>query len=177
MSAIFLPMKRVTNQGDSYMRKQLLKALATISFLIAVAIVPVSTQAQTLAHRVRANIPFDFIVADKTLPAGEYYISRTQQYSGDDVVTIATVNGRALVVQMTSGTQVLTPKKRGVLIFNRYGNQHFLSQVWVAGSNLGRVLRQSHSERELERAAKNIVQRDGQKTPATATVSVVIGPQ
>jgi hypothetical protein len=71
------------------MRKQLLKALATISFLIAVAIVPVrSAQAQTLAYRVRANIPFDFIVADKTFPAGEYYIYRTRQYSGDDVVTV-----------------------------------------------------------------------------------------
>lgn len=177
MSAIFLPMKRVTNQGDSYMRKQLLKALATISFLIAVAIVPVSTHAQTLAYRVKANIPFDFIVADKTLPAGQYYISRTRQYSSDDVVTISTLDGRALAVRLTIGTQVLTPKKQGALIFHRYGNQHFLSQVWVAGNNMGRILRPSRSERELERATKNIVQRDGQKTPATATVSVVIGQQ
>jgi len=160
------------------MRKQLLKALATISFLIAVAIVPVhSAHGQTLAYRVRANIPFDFIVADKTLPAGEYYISRTRQYSNDDVLTISTVDGRALAVRLTFGVQVLTPKKQGVLIFNRYGDQHFLAQVWVAGSSLGRVFTQSHSERELEREAKSIARRSGEKAPATAIVSVVVGPQ
>ena len=160
------------------MRKQLLKTLATISFLIAVAIVPVhSAHGQTLANRVRANIPFDFILGDKTLPAGEYYISRTRQYSSDDVLTISTVEGRALAVRLTSGVQVLTPKKQGVLVFNRYGNQHFLAQVWVAGSSMGRVFTQSRSERELEREAKSIARQSGEKAPAKATVSVVIGPQ
>jgi frataxin-like iron-binding protein CyaY len=160
------------------MRKQLLKALATISFLVAVAIVPVhSAHGQTLANRVRANIPFDFIVADKTLPAGEYYISRTRQYSNDDVLTISTVDGRALAVRLTSGVQTLTPKEQGVLVFNRYGNQHFLAQVWVAGSNLGRAFLRSRGERELEREAKNIARKGGEKAPATATVDVVAGPQ
>ena len=160
------------------MRKQLLKALATISFLVAVAIVPVhSAHGQTLANRVRANIPFDFIVGDKTVPAGEYYVSRTRQYSSDDVLTISSVDGRALAMRLTSGVQSLTPKKQGVLVFNRYGNQHFLAQVWVAGSSMGRVFTRSRSERELEREAKSIARQNGDKVSATATVSVVIGPQ
>jgi hypothetical protein len=158
------------------MRTQLLKTLAIFSFLIAVAIVPVrSAHGQTLAHRVRANIPFDFIVGDKTIPAGEYYIYRTRQYSNDDVLTIGTVNGRALAVRLTSGVQVLTPKKHGVLIFNRYGDQHFLAQVWVAGSSLGRVFTRSRSERELEQQVKSIARQRGEKAPATATVSIVAG--
>lgn len=160
------------------MRKQLLKTLATISFLIAVAIVPVrSAHGQSLAYRVKANIPFDFIVADKTLPAGEYFVSRTRQYSGDDVLTISTVDGRALAVRLTVGVQSLTPKKQGVLVFHRYGNQHFLSQVWPRGSSMGRSLLRSRTERELERDAKNIARQQGDKTPATATVSVVGSPE
>jgi len=160
------------------MRKQLLKTLATISFLIAVAIVPVrSAHGQSLAYRVRANIPFDFIVADKTLPAGEYFVSRTRQYSGDDVLTISTVDGRALAVRLTVGVQSLTPKKQGVLVFHRYGNQHFLSQVWPRGSSMGRSLLRSRTERELERDAKNIARQQGDKTPATATVSIVGSPE
>ena len=72
------------------MRKQLLKALTTISFLIAIAIVPVpSAHAQSLVYRVRANIPFDFIVDDKTFPAGEYFISRTRQYSSSLAVHLS----------------------------------------------------------------------------------------
>ena len=161
------------------MRKQLLKTFAIISFLIAVAFVPVrSAQAQTLAYRVRANIPFDFIVADETLPAGDYYIYRTRQYSSDDVLTISTIEGRVLAVRLTNGVQTLTPKEQGVLIFNRYGNKHFLSQVWIAGSNMGRVFRQSRSERELEREVKSIARLSGEKVPATTTVSVVVaGPR
>ena len=160
------------------MRTHFLKALATISFLIAVAIVPVrSAQAQTLAYRVRANIPFDFIVADKTFPAGEYYIYRTREYSGDDVVTVGTTDGRTLALRLTTTVQTLTPKKQGVVIFHRYGNQHFLAQVRVAGSNTGRSFSKSRSERELEREVKSIARQDREKAPAMTTVSVVLGQQ
>jgi hypothetical protein len=157
------------------MRKQLLKTLATISFLIAVAIVPVrSAHAQSLTYRVKANIPFDFIVGDKTLPAGEYFVSRTRQFSGDDALTISTLDGRALAVRLTFGVEALTPKKQGFLIFHRYGNQHFLFQVWPAGSSLGRILIRSRSEREAEREANNIARQRGEKTSPTETVSVVV---
>src|SRR5262245_55748445 len=162
--------------GRFIMRKQLLKALVTISFLIAIAIVPVqSAQAQSLVYRVRANIPFDFIVDDKTFPAGEYFISRTRQYSSDDVLTISSLKGRTLAVHLTFGVETLTPKKQGVVVFNRYGNQHFLSQVWVAGSSTGRVLTKGRSERDLEREVKNIARTGTDKAPATVTVSIV-GP-
>jgi hypothetical protein len=157
------------------MRTQLLKTLATISFLIAIAIVPVrSAHAQSLTYRVRANIPFDFIVADKTLPAGEYFVSRTRQVSGDDALTISTLDGRALAVRLTFGVQALAPKKQGFLLFHRYGNQHFLFQVWPAGSSMGRILIQSRGERELEREANNIARQRGEKAPSTAMVSVVV---
>jgi hypothetical protein len=161
------------------MRKQLLKTLAILSFLIAVAIMPVqSAQAQSLAYRVRANIPFDFIVGNETLPAGDYYIYRTRQYSSDNVLTISTVEGRVLAVRLTNGVQTLTPKKEGVLIFKRYGNKHFLSQVWIAGSTFGRAFLQSRSERELEREVKSIGRLNGEKVPAAMTVSVVVaGPR
>jgi frataxin-like iron-binding protein CyaY len=94
------------------------------------------------------------------------------------VLTISTIEGRVLTVRLTNGVQTLTPKKQGVLIFNRYGNKHFLSQVWIAGSNMGRVFRQSRSERELEREVKSIARLSGEKVPATMTVSVVVaGPR
>ena len=35
------------------------------------------------------------------------------------------------------------------LIFNRYGNKYFLSQIWTAGSKSGRELPKSQRETEL----------------------------
>lgn len=152
------------------MRKLLLKTLTAISFLIAVAIVP--AQSQTLAYRLKANIPFDFVVADKTLPAGEYFIIRTRQFSGDDMLTISNADGHRLAVLLTSSVQSLTPKKEGVMLFHRYGDQHFLSQVWPAGATIGRNFSRSRSERELERKAEHIARTGSEKASVTVMVNV-----
>jgi hypothetical protein len=37
------------------------------------------------------------------------------------------------------------------LVFNRYGDHYFLSQIWEAGDNAGRELMKSREERQLER--------------------------
>jgi hypothetical protein len=153
------------------MRTQLLKSLATISFLIAISIVPFgSVQSQTIAYRLRANIPFDFIVTDKKLPSGEYFITRTRQYASDDVLTISSVDGHVVAILLTNSVQTVAPKKQGVVLFNRYGNQHFLNEVWPAGSSTGKALLKSRVERELEREAKNIARNGTDKAPATVTV-------
>jgi hypothetical protein len=39
-------------------------------------------------------------------------------------------------------------------VFNRYGDQYFLSQVWIAGSDTGRDLFQSRNERSLAKESK-----------------------
>ena len=156
------------------MRKQILKTLVAINFLLAIAIVP--AKGQTLAYQLKANIPFDFIVADQTLPAGEYSITRTRQYSGDDLLTISSADGHTLAVLFTSSVQSLTPKRHGVMIFHRYGNEHFLSEVWPAGAITGRSLFKSRSERDLKREAEKFVRTGNEKMPATVTVNVVNVP-
>ncbi len=59
------------------MRKYFVKVLATVSFLIATLVVTTGpAQAQSLANPIRVRVPFDFIVANKTLVVGEYFIQR-----------------------------------------------------------------------------------------------------
>ena len=48
-------------------------------------------------------------------------------------------------------------QERGKLVFHKYGDQYFLSQIWRTGENGGRELRMAHKEREL---AKNVVERE-----------------
>ena len=48
------------------------------------------------------------------------------------------------------------------LVFNRYGDHYFLSQVWTAGNSRGRQLLKSGREREMAQVAK--IETQGQIT-------------
>ena len=160
------------------MRKQLVKALTVSSFLIAIAIATVATaQAQSPSHRLRVNVPFDFMLADKTYPAGEYVISRVAEYSGDNAILIRSVIGHTSVMRLTSAVISLTPTEHAMLVFHRYGDQHFLVQIWPAGSSTGRALPKSRTERSIQKANNSAPIVMNRRTPVTETVTVTSGLQ
>ena len=132
------------------MKKQFTQALTRIGFLMITAMVIAvgSAQGQSLASKIKANIPFDFIVADKKLPAGEYSIGRAQAGPGDTIILISSTDQPANVFSLTHAVQSREPMDKGTLVFHRYGDQYFLFQVWPAGANTGRVLPKSRRERE-----------------------------
>src|SRR6266705_1982513 len=152
------------------MKKQLVNVLTKIGFLSVMALVTAvgSAQGQSLAYKLRANIPFDFVVADKKLPAGDYLIGRAQQGNGDSLLLISSVDGHSNAVRFTIPVITLDPKDKGTLIFHRYGDQYFLSQVWAAGANTGRMFSESRGEREAK--AHTSADKMAMKT---ATVTVV----
>jgi hypothetical protein len=113
------------------------------AFVIGVAAAgTVSAQSVTL----RAKIPFSFVVRGQTLPAGEYAMLPE---NGPYVIVIQGIDHRAAVgavVYATSGRSFRKQTPR--LVFNVYGNQYFLSQIWSSGDQ-GSQLPMSRSEREL----------------------------
>ncbi|HET6972734.1 MAG TPA: hypothetical protein VFH96_01845 [Pyrinomonadaceae bacterium] len=126
--------------------------------LLAVMIViaaSVSANAQSLNYRLTANIPFDFSVSGKKLPAGQYLINRAQVSDGDMVVQIRSTDGHSNVTRLTIPVSAHRPMKNGTLVFNRYGDEYFLSEIWPAGGETGRVLHKSRAERELARKAQD----------------------
>lgn len=40
--------------------------------------------------------------------------------------------------------------QRGKVVFHRYGNRYFLSEVWIGGESTGRVCVQSRAEKRLQ---------------------------
>src|SRR5437867_6267784 len=108
------------------MKKQLVNVLTKIGFLSAMALVTAvgSAQGQSLVYKLRANIPFDFVVADKKLPAGEYSIGRVTQDAGDSFLLISSVDGRASAIRSTIPVETQAPKDDGTLVFHRYGDQY-----------------------------------------------------
>ena len=155
------------------MKKQLVNVLTKFGFLSVIALVTAvgSAQGQSLAYKLRANIPFDFVVGDKKLPAGEYSIGRARQDSDDSILLISSADGRGNAIRLSIpvGSRVL--KNEGTLVFHRYGDQYFLSQVWPVSASTGRELTRSLSEREL--AANSSAGKMSKKTQAIETVNIV----
>lgn len=133
------------------MNKQFAQTFTKLSFWIITAMVIAvgSAQGQSLASKIKANIPFDFIVADQTLPAGEYSIGRAQIGSGDSVILISGTDKAANIFSLTNAVQTSKPSDKATLVFHRYDEQYFLFQVWPAGANTGRVVPKSRRETEL----------------------------
>ena len=116
-----------------------------------------------------ADIPFGFMAGDKMLPAGTYNVTRPGDFP--TVLHIQNqdwIHGGALVQANIS--QPANTKGTTSLVFNRYGDRHFLSQVWTAGRSGGYLLRKSRQEQELARelAAK------GTRVPEVVSVAASV---
>ena len=126
-----------------------LLVVMTIGGLLALSLVA-SAQAQLPGVPIRASIPFDFMVRGKTLPAGNYEIERVT----DDPSSLLLRNVNNKHEQIVFETESMQGKRiarHNVLVFNRYGDDYFLSEVVTAGDQTGRELAPSHAERTLRR--------------------------
>ena len=159
------------------MNKQVVRALAMTGLLAVMVMVAAvsSAQGQTANTRMTANVPFDFGVANKTFPAGEYLITRAQPDSSDLVLLIMSVDGHSKMVKITIPISKLEPGDKSKLVFHRYGEQYFLSEVWTAGSSVGRGFLKSRREREAEDNARDSVGALNKKPQTMETVNIVIG--
>ena len=109
-----------------------------------------TANAQSLQYRLTVNIPFDFTVTDKKLPAGKYSIGRAQQGNGDLVIQISSEDGNESVSRLTIPVVTRDPADQGMLVFHQYEDEYFLFEIWPAGGHTGRALPKSRAERELE---------------------------
>lgn len=118
-------------------------------FLITMfAAAALSTHAQA-EYGARALVPFDFIVGDKTIPAGRisaHGVSEAVQGS----LAIRNLGQGELVLR--AGRRVLGTERSNEcqLIFNRYENRYFLAQILIPGYQAWEVTK-SNEEKSFER--------------------------
>lgn len=94
-------------------------------------------------------IPFPFVVAGHTLPAGRYIVSRVNE----NTMKIRGSKSPGMFV-LTNAAQRSESDNSSKLVFHRYESTYFLSQVWITGNDQGREVRPSRAEREM--AAKTM---------------------
>ncbi len=153
------------------MKKEIIKGLCMFALLFAfAALVDQPTKAQSLEYGLRANIPFEFTVADKKLPAGRYSIGRIRQNRDDLVIQISSLQEKLIASGFTIPVDSLTPNDKARLVFHRYGNQYFLFQVWAAGASTGRVFRQTRTERELRLKERGTLGMMGIREPQVISI-------
>ena len=105
--------------------------------------------------KLNANVPFDFVVGDKTLAAGEYSVRQISTNS-NEALAIRSSDGNHKAIRLTNAVSSNSPGKRASLTFRRYGSTYYLAQVWLPGSAEGREMLKSKAERTIERElAKN----------------------
>jgi hypothetical protein len=153
------------------MRKEILRGFTMLMLVVAVALATAagSVNAQT-PNRVRANVPFEFVVGDKTLEAGEYTV-QTAIAGGEALVIRGTENGMG-AMRLSSQTDVAKVKTHARLVFRRYGEKYFLAQIWN-GEKIGRELAKSRQERAIEHELASIPSRSELAQSTYETVEVV----
>jgi hypothetical protein len=119
----------------------------TLTIAIAVALLAVT--AGYAQSKLIADIPFEFAIGQKVLPAGEYTVNPG---AAPGVLVIGGRDASVFTQTIPSSTNSGTvPGSK--LVFNRYGNTYFLSQVWNAENQRGYRLPKSKTEREMARNA------------------------
>ena len=97
---------------------------AVAGAVLAISSVPVPVAAQSLDMRV--VVPFEFHVGNKTLPAGTYVVHRQ-----GDAIQISGASGNTAYV-LSNAVKNPSAKTDNQLVFSRYGDESFLSEVrWV----------------------------------------------
>ena len=127
-----------------------------------------TASAQLPGTRMSAQIPFDFIVGERTLPAGMYEVRRL----GDDpyLLSIQNVDDRRNVAIFS--TDLLDEGdsiRQSELVFHRYGDVYFLAKMMSRYEGIARELQPSKQERRMERElASNNKAPQSQSVPLAA---------
>jgi hypothetical protein len=93
----------------------------------------------------RINVPFDFYAGSQQMPAGEYTFEMASGITQTgSLVTIRTHKGVGMCMLVTHPGQDAIDSK---LLFNKYGDKHFLSSVSIQGFKAG--VKMQKLEKEL----------------------------
>jgi hypothetical protein len=118
--------------------------LTLFAMMAAVVALPVHA-----ATNVKVDVPFAFVAGPNTLPAGQYRIAIGE---AQHVIRIEGAEQSVVVLAQSADAGKVQPETK--LVFERFGDQTFLSKVWVSGRQDGEEILKSRSEVNLERMSR-----------------------
>ena len=125
------------------MKRQIANLLGVFGLLLVAA----CANAQSV--NVRANVPFDFVVDNVTLPAGAYSIQSINDGIGSPTLLVRGSDNQVMRLVGSNAAEHFKSAEKSHLLFHRYGDTYFLAQIWMEGDKYGRELRKTRREAEI----------------------------
>src|SRR5436853_7268636 len=139
--------KAKTNHGKGL--RQLLSSLALSALTLTIFAGKAHAQ---IVGNLDADIPFQFHVGNTVLPAGSYRI-KVLDDSNLNVMEISSMDGSHSAFFQVQESYAKTTPDRSELIFNKYGDQYFLSKLFDQGEPDGSELTESRAEKQISKGA------------------------
>ena len=119
--------------------------------MLLAALLPVMSIRSVAQNReMVADIPFNFTVCSQQMPAGKYKV-RPMTSASSNLLLVRSEDGDFAEITCTRDVQSSKRASEGKLIFNRYGNQYFLTELWFQGEMTGNQVLKSEGEEALIR--------------------------
>lgn len=122
--------------------------ISAIALIVAASFVTAGS-AMAQDHRAQANVPFNFTVNGNSLPAGTYTIGTETNSPNIITITDREKNVHLLAIAMPDSN---TSGETNKLVFHRYGNQYFLSEVRCSSASMNLELSTSKAEKRAKTA-------------------------
>jgi len=117
------------------------KTACKFAALAVMCVLATFVQAQS---RITVNVPFNFVLSDKTFPAGQYSLSSAQEK-----LTVQNSAGKIIFMAITNPVSGRHVGPTGEVIFHCYETRCFLSEFWTPVQEYGDQLLPSRYEKEV----------------------------
>ncbi len=135
------------------MKKQLVKGFTMLMLIVALAFVTAVATANGQSRKATAHVPFEFIVGNQSLSAGEYRVESITE-SGQ-VLMIKSADTKQSALRMTNPAGTNDKSGQAKLVFHRYGVRSYLAEVWLGNGEVLQLAK-SRQERATEREIAEI---------------------
>jgi hypothetical protein len=99
----------------------------------------------TSSERIVAQVPFEFMVSNTMVPAGKYTVQLTEP--GTKLLTISNRDAKVGLLSRTFIDENKTATSAITMVFNKYGDQHFLREIRLKDQTIYRLpLNKSEAE-------------------------------
>ena len=130
-----------------YMRRRIANRLI---ILLCLALILTGAAKAQSAHSFEVEIPFPFILGNRTLPAGKYLVQRIDP-AKPNVLMFKNAGARIVRLMLTHRVEGEIPSAVSTLIFMRRQEKLYLFQIWSGGDKNGNQIPLLNEEERRDR--------------------------
>jgi hypothetical protein len=115
---------------------------------ILVLLVSASASAEQV---IKAQVPFPFHIGVSVMSSGSYTVDSRV---ASEILRFTSADRKSSAMILFHASQSGLTRTQPKLVFNKYGNEYFLYQVWAGDGNRGHELLKSRAEKEIAATVK-----------------------